>query len=68
MTESSEKTMSSTMICAITAPKDGATRAPLPFSSPFELVVDLDRGLGEQEEAAAEQDEVARRRCRGRAR
>ena len=61
ITESSEKTMSSSMIWPMTAPNDGATRAVTVALFPFELLVDLARGLGEQEQAAADQDQVAAR-------
>ena len=59
ITESSEKTMSSSMICRITAANDGATRArAVPFLA-FEPLVNLERRLGEQEQAADDQDQVA---------
>ena len=64
ITESSEKTMSSSMICTITAPNDGATLAVTLALLAFELLVDLARALGEQEQAAADQDQVAARDAR----
>ena len=59
MTESSEKTISSARICARTTP----TLTDLPpaacsSSSRFDLAVDLIGGLGDQEQAADEQDEI----------
>ena len=59
ITESSEKTISSSMIWTITAAKEGATRADPWLLLAFQPIVDLDRRLGEQEQAAADQDEVA---------
>ena len=59
MTESSEKTMSSTMIWTITARKrrrDARRAVPL---LAFEPLVNLERGLAEQEQAAADQDQIA---------
>ena len=59
MTESSEKTMSSSMIWMMTLANDAATfRRAVPLL-PFELVVDLVGALAEQEEAAADQDQIA---------
>ena len=59
ITESSEKTMSSSMICVITAASVGATRALDMALFAFELVVDFARGLEQQEQAADDQDQVA---------
>ena len=61
MTESSEKMMSSTMIWPMTARerRRDLRRAVGLFA--FELVVDLDGRLPEQEQAAADEDEVAAR-------
>ena len=61
ITESSENTMSSSMICTMTAPNDGAARAELVSFVALEPLVNLERRLGEQEQAAADQDQVASR-------
>ena len=59
MTESSEKTMSSSMIWTMTAAKDdGRPRAAMHLLA-FELLVDFECALADQEETADEQDEVA---------
>ena len=61
ITESSEKTMSSSMIWTITDANDGATRAELvPFFA-LELFVNLERRLAEQEQAADDQNQIAAR-------
>ena len=52
MTESSEKTMSSSMICTITPANDAAPPSRRRALLALELLVDLVRALGEQEEAA----------------
>ena len=52
ITESSENTMSSSMICPMTAASDGATRAADVALLAFELLVNLARRLEEQEQAA----------------
>ena len=59
ITESSEKTMSRSMICAMTARerRRGARRAVALVA--FELLVNLERRLAEQEQSAADQDEIA---------
>ncbi len=59
ITESSENTMSSSMIWTITLANDAATRPRGVALLAFQLVVDLERALGEQEEPAADQDQVA---------
>ena len=61
ITESSENTMSSTMICAITAANDGYDLRRSMALLAFEAVVNLERRLGQQEQAAAEQNQVAAR-------
>ena len=59
ITESSEKTMSSSRIWTMTPANDAADlRGAVPFVA-FELVVNLVRALGDQEQAADEQDQVA---------
>ena len=61
MTESSEKTMSSSRIWTSTQ-KNAArapARRPAPWGSASTLLVDLPRGLEDEEEAAAQQDQVA---------
>ncbi len=61
MTESSEKTMSRIAIWVITPPKEPRPRRCGTAASrrPFELVVDLVHALGQQEEPADEEDQVA---------
>ena len=61
ITESSEKTMSSRRIWTITPAKRTGAPAGLvsPCSSPSSFVMDLVRRLGDQEQAAADQDQVA---------
>ena len=59
MTESSEKTMSRSMIWTITLANDAATRLGRVPLLALELVVDLVRALPHQEEAAEDQDQVA---------
>ncbi len=59
ITESSEKTMSSSMIWTITAPNDGADLRRAVALLAFEPIVDLERRLGEQEQPAQDQDQVA---------
>ena len=54
ITESSENTMSSTMICTMTAANDGATRRRAVAFLAFEPLVNLERRLAEQEQAAAD--------------
>ena len=68
ITESSEKTMSSSMIWTMTARerRRDARRAVALFA--FEPLVNLERRLAEQEQAAADQDQVAARDARGRRR
>ena len=61
MTESSENTMSSSMIWTITLANDAATLAERVPLLAFQLVVDLVGALGEQEQAAEDQDQVAAR-------
>ena len=58
MTESSEKTMSSTITWPMTLANDAAALAR-PVLAALELVVNLVGRLGEQEQAAADQDQVA---------
>ena len=59
ITESSENTMSSSMIWTITLANDAATRRDGVALLAFEPLVDLERALAEQEQAAADQDQVA---------
>ena len=59
ITESSENTMSSSRIWTITAPNDGRDARRGPALLAFELVVDLVGRLGDQEQPAREQDEIA---------
>ena len=60
ITESSENTMSMIAICRITLSERRARRAASRCcSSPSRLLVDLERALREQEQAAADQDQVA---------
>ena len=68
ITESSENTMSSTRICTSTTPNVRPCRplTVLLVVRHLELVVDLVRRLGDEEQPAAEQDQVASRECRGR--
>ena len=63
ITESSEKTMSTTMICATTAASDLAARprAVVAVLLTFELAMDLIRRLGDEKQSADEQDEIAAR-------
>ena len=62
MTESSEKTMSMTMICDHHGHERRRGLLPLGLLvGPFELAVDLERGLGDQEQAADQQDQAAAR-------
>ncbi len=59
ITESSEKTMSSSMIWTRIAPKLAAAGRALAVLAALELVVDLPGRLGHQEESAEQQDQVA---------
>ena len=59
ITESSENTMSSSMICTSTAPKVAAFGLWLSVLAALQLVVDLPGRLGHQEEAADQQDQIA---------
>ena len=69
ITESSEKTMSSSVIWIRTRRERRRARARMPSpSSPFEPGVDLVRALGEQEQAADDQDQIAARQLVARAR
>ena len=61
ITESSENTMSSSMICPMTAANDGATRAADMAVLAFELLVNLARRLEEEEQPAAGKDQIAAR-------
>ena len=59
ITESSEKTISSSMIWMMTLVNDdGGPSAPV-LSCALELLVDLERRFAEQEETAAEENQVA---------
>ena len=59
ITESSENTMSSSMICTMTArERRRDARRAVSFLA-FEPLVNLERRLAEQEQAAADQDQVA---------
>ena len=59
MTESSENTMSRIMIWMITAANEPAALTVLACSSPSSRPMDLPGRLGDEEQAAAEQDQVA---------
>ena len=59
ITESSENTMSSSTIWSRIAPKLAARGAVRAVLGALELVVDLPGRLGDQEEPADEQDQVA---------
>jgi hypothetical protein len=59
ITESSENTMSSSMIWPMTDANDGATPRRTVAFHPFEPLVDLNGRLAEKEESAAEQNEIA---------
>ena len=59
MTESSEKTMSSSRSARCTDVSDGADALDGVAFLPFQLVVNLVRGLGEEEQSADQQDQVA---------
>ena len=59
ITESSEKTMSSTRSARSRATKVAFAARRVLVLVAFQLVVDLVRALPEQEQAAAEQDQVA---------
>ena len=59
MTESSEKMMSSSMIWPMTAANDGATLRGAVRLLALELVVNLDGRLPQQEQAAADEDQIA---------
>ena len=66
MMESSENTMSMTMIWTITQKNALAPALPRrPRLARFDLAMDLVRRLGDQEQPAADQDDVApgKRRC-----
>ena len=68
MIESIENTRSMTMICTITQKNALVARfGAASSSSRFDLAVDLVGRLGDQEQPAADQDDVApgERRCRG---
>ena len=58
ITESSENTMSSSRIWMMTPANEAAAALAVPFLA-FQLLVDLVRALGDQEQAADEQDQVA---------
>ena len=61
MMESSENTRSITTSCATTSANDCVACAggPSPSSLGFDFAVNFARGLGDQEQAAADQDDVA---------
>ena len=68
MTESSEKTMSSSHDLRDHRGKRRRHARRAVRLLAFEPIVDLDRRLAEQEQAAADQDEIAPRDLRARAR
>ena len=68
MIESSENTRSTTMICAMTAPKVAAHGRGALALVALEQLVDLAHALPQQEQAAADQDQVAARNFLRRAR
>ena len=61
ITESSENTMSSSMIWTITLAKDAAPAPAGVVLLPLEPLVHLERALAEEEQPAADQDQVAAR-------
>ena len=61
MTESSEKTMSSNMICAITLANDDGSPAGRVLLLPFKGPVNLEGALREEKQATANQNQIATR-------
>ena len=59
MTESSEKITSSSMICSTTAVNEGGHARADVAALALQPFVNLVRGLGQQEEAAGDEDQVA---------